>query len=881
MKIKPNSKFIFLLFFIFISSIGYSQNLIKNGDFEYPVTDELSLKVVDQNKMPDWKFDFPISIINHTRLFPYSNFQCLLLPAEPDHNTSIRQNFTTLKNENISLSFAFAASRLKSGKLKVSIDGLEIANREYCDYWTSNETRLTDHMKWVKVKISSIPLKSGRHTIEFTEDLCKLIVDKQGDNRDMIEGFLIDDVIVKTCQEINYTDVPSLDDLSGQSIDTKTLACSPAISNFFGSVRASKCLGGFETQFFYGSKLIKPAGVLMVNDSVIFSKNSKWYPYQLINRSLFKGIEFTSTMRLVFEKRGVLMQINLENKTNKSILFPLSMELVAGNLDQVINTEPLQALITYANNNYVYTFDNKPDSIRNKGENAEALWQVNLKPGEKRIISYVLCIDKDEKTAVSNSKKWNLNFAQSFRDAKALWENRWKDAFTPGNKSYSGYLPTFETSDKNLYELYYLSVVSFLETQQNNVYPTLEIAFGSNNEWAKNQAYFWEISQFSDIYALLEPKGLKAFIKMCMDVNIDNGNAIDYNNGHIVNHWYAVNDYALFKTIDSYVRINKDFDFLKTKYNGKTVFEQIYDCATKWEKRFNKDYGLADYGKDPWSFFEALPDYIHFVPAMNAQNVWMLRKMAEYDKLYGKGLDTNRLLEKADMIASGVKSLYISGEGVWKVKYPDGKFVVSRHSYDFLTIGMTMNEDLSPQMKNEMIRFVETELLTQSDFMRAMSLKDQAALNSDRSDHGPVGCYIGWPALTVQAIADFGQFEKAKTILSNFRNAFVESGMGQAMEFLVPMGSTEHINRIGARAGASFILSGSDYANTIIDGLMGYKPSIDGKLNPYMPDSNRYFNGKLKNIRHGENIYIFEADIKGVKMHIIQKYKYQKNSVIN
>jgi len=849
----------------------YSQNLIKNGDFEYPVTDELSFKVDDQTRMPDWKFDFPVSIINHIRLFPYSNFQCLLLPAKPDRSTSIRQNFATTLKGNFSISFAFAASRLESGKLKVSIDGHEIANREYCDYWTSAETRLTDNMKWVKVKVPSVPLETGSRTIEFSEEACKIIVDKQGDNRDMIEGFLIDGITVKTDPEIYYRAVPSLDDLSGKIIDTKTLACSPAIGNFFGSVRASKCLGGFETQFFYGSKLIKPAGVLRVKDSVIFSHESKWFPYQLINKSLFNGIEFTSTMRLVFEKKGVLMQINLENKTNKTALFPLTIELVTGKPDLNVNTDEDQTLISYANNNYVYTFQNKPDSIQNTAENAEALWHIRLKPGEKRVISYVLCIDKDAKTAVTDSKNRNHDFALSFRDAKTLWEKRWNDVFTPGNKSYSGYLPTFETSDKNLYELYYLSVVSFLETQQNNVYPTLNIAFGSNNEWAGNQAYFWEISQFSDIYALLEPKGLKELIKMSMHVNIDAGNAIDYNNGDIVNHWYAVNDYALFKTIDSYIRINKDFDFLKTTFNGKTVFDQLFDCATKWERRYNKELGLADYGKDPWSFFEAIPDYIHYVPSMNAQNVWMLRSMAEYDKLYGKGVKANSLLEKANLLAAGVKSLYVSGEGVWKVKYPNGRFVVSRHSYDFLTIGMTMNEDLTPQMRKDMIRFVETELLTQTDFMRAMSLKDQAALNSDRSDHGPVGCYIGWPALTVQAIAGFGQFQKAKTILSNFRNAFVESGMGQAIEFLVPIGSTEHVNRIGARAGASFILSGSDYANTIIDGLMGYKPTIGGKLSPCMADSNRYFNGILKNVRHGKNKFIFEAGSKGVKMQLSQK----------
>ena len=870
MKIYSGLKLNFILLFIFISLEGFSQNLIKNGDFEYPVTDELSLKIANNDEFPGWKFDYPVSIINHTRLFPYSNFQCLLLPAISGLKTIIRQDFYLNKNTNIQLSFALAASRIESGKFKVYIDGLVVDTREYSDYWIPSETRLSDHMKWVKIAIPVFSVESGKHTLEFLEDSCKVVNDKQGDQRDMIEGFLIDNVVLNECELKYHTGVPSLDVLAGHTVDTKSLACSPAIGNFLGSVRSSKCLGGFETQFLYGSKLNNPAGTISVNDSVIFSHQSKWYPYQLVNSSLFKGVEFTSTIRLVFEKKGVLVQIKMENKTDKPLALPLSMHLAGGIGVNAGSRHSKQAIIMYEHNYYVFSFTHSPDLLQYDGEDNKALWNVRLKPGEKKEISYVLCIDNEVNTALSNSKKWSADYSQTFSEAKLRWEDRWKDVFTPGNKSYSGYLPTFETSDKNLYELYYLSIISFLETQQNKVYPTLDIAFGSNNEWAANQGYFWELSQFADMYALLEPKGMKELLKICMNVDVNKGNAIDYRTGKIVNHWYAVNDYALFKTIDSYIRINRDVDFLKSDINGKTVLDHLYSLATGWEKRYNKESGLADYGSEPWSFFETNPDYIHMVPAMNAQDVWMLRRMSDYDTSYGKGDRSDSLLEKATQLSLKVKSLYVPGDGVWKVKYPDGSSIVSRHSYDFLTLGITMKEDLTPQMKTEMTRFVERELLTPSNFMRAMSLKDHAAFNSDRSDHGPVGCYIGWPALTVQAIAGFGQFEKAKNILSNFRNAFEESGMGQAIEFLVPIGSTKTINRIGARAGASFLLSGSDYANTIIDGLMGYEPSVNGELSPILPDSNRFFNGRILNIRHGEKNYSFEASKTGIKMSLFK-----------
>ena len=310
------------LLFMFSSTICLSQNLIKNGDFETPTTDELSLTIDQQNKMPEWKFEFPVTLINHTRLFPYSNFQCLLLPAKSDHKSSIRQIFSIEKKGKVDISFAFAASRMESGKLKVNIDGHEIISKDYTDYWIPSETRLTDHMKWLKVKIPSLTLESGNHTIEFSEASCKVVVDKQGDNRDMIEGFLIDDVNVVICKEINYTGVPTLDELSGQLIDTKTLACYPAIGNFHGSVRSSKRLGAFETQFLFGNKLENPAGTLNINGKEIFSQKMKWYPYQIVNYALCNGVNLTSTMRLVFEKKAVLMHIEFENSTANPIILP-------------------------------------------------------------------------------------------------------------------------------------------------------------------------------------------------------------------------------------------------------------------------------------------------------------------------------------------------------------------------------------------------------------------------------------------------------------------------------------------------------------------------------------------------------------------------------
>jgi hypothetical protein len=73
-----------------------------------------------------------------------------------------------------------------------------------------------------------------------------------------------------------------------------------------------------------------------------------------------------------------------------------------------------------------------------------------------------------------------------------------------------------------------------------------------------------------------------------------------------------------------------------------------------------------------------------------------------------------------------------------------------RYCYDFATVGRFMVGDLSAKVRGEMVSFVKRELLTQR-WMRAQSKLDVAAATFDRPDHGSMGAYDAWPAVTVDA----------------------------------------------------------------------------------------------------------------------------------
>ena len=68
--------------------------------------------------------------------------------------------------------------------------------------------------------------------------------------------------------------------------------------------------------------------------------------------------------------------------------------------------------------------------------------------------------------------------------------------------------------------------------------------------------------------------------------------------------------------------------------------------------------------------------------------------------------------------------------------------------------------DLPPNVRREMVDFVQGELLTEN-WMRAQSQLDMAATISDRPDHGPMGAYDAWPAVTVDALCRLGYWNVA------------------------------------------------------------------------------------------------------------------------
>jgi hypothetical protein len=166
-----------------------------------------------------------------------------------------------------------------------------------------------------------------------------------------------------------------------------------------------------------------------------------------------------------------------------------------------------------------------------------------------------------------------------------------------------------------------------------------------------------------------------------------------------------------------------------------------------------------------------------------------------------------------------------------------------------------------------MVDFVQKELLVEK-WMRAQSMLDMAAGNSDRPDHGPMGAYDAWPAVTVDAMCALGYWEKAIPFLRRTRAAIYEGAYMQAHEFYGPRRREYDAPvRIAQREGCMRECTGGGaFAETITNTLFGYIPKLGQPLTLFKPDIPRGFTGELCHVRYGSEQFAIRSGSTGLRL---------------
>jgi hypothetical protein len=402
--------------------------------------------------------------------------------------------------------------------------------------------------------------------------------------------------------------------------------------------------------------------------------------------------------------------------------------------------------------------------IGGAGRGGELRVDLELDPGATDRFGYVQAVATTREDCLGVFDRVAADVPAVLAASQELWNGQLRAIFTPGNDQYSGHLPVLETSSDALRALYWwgaLGVIWFRREFAGNVlgrsYDTV-----MPNYWSTT-TFIWDFSLSSVVHALLDPVPMKRQLSRWIASDIHTHFGTSSLTGEPVGRWYSVNDYAMTRLVNDYVRFSGDVDFLREEINLKggaatTVSGHLVDWSGAW-RGLRGTGNLADYGEID-NLLECVSSYTHEVASLNAANVWCMRTVADIREHLGDRAEAQRLRTDAQELLPSVTGLYLEGTGHFAAGQPDGSRIPVRHCYDFNVVGTTIADDLDPSVRAEMVSFFQRDLQTPT-WMRALSPWDPDASYSVRPDHQWNGAYPAWPADAARALIDLGAPEVA------------------------------------------------------------------------------------------------------------------------
>ncbi|TWT75628.1 hypothetical protein Pla123a_31380 [Posidoniimonas polymericola] len=668
--------------------------------------------------------------------------------------------------------------------------------------------------------------------------------------------------------------IPSLDELGSEWLDPAEVVHMPSLHNFHEMAACEPTLLGVNYNpggRLFAAKLVShrleydtlPRVELRINGKARPAQSCRWFPHQAVRRAVIDGVEIETTVRLVFEAPGILYRVRLANPGQRTT--ELSVEITAPGA-AVGAGQPIVYQSSEPRMRVEHRFARAPDRLTVTDATTAAAWRVELAAGEARTLELVMAHSPLDSAADSTrASEWANDFAGFWDAVQRRWAERWLQAFTPGNTHFSGHAPLLVTDDPAIRQIYYRSVLTLLVLHRTNLAMSDRV-FITSGERERGFVFYWDTSMWSKLFALLEPAAMKEQLKLFLEADPHGGFVYNMDTGKQGPGWYAANDMTMFRLANSYLAVTGDEEFLHEQVADRTVIDHLEKLAIGWRKlRRDPSVALADYGENE-NLLECAPRYIHRVPSFNAANVWMMRVVADYREQSGQHERASQLRGWADEVAAAVNDLYKPGDGVWHALHRDGERVELRHCYDFVCVGRFMTDDLPPQTKREMVDFVERELLAHH-WMRAMSQRDEAAQISDRPDHGPMGAFDAWPALTANTMCRLGAWDEAVSFIRSTSTVLNEGVYGQAHEFYGPdRNQPDAPLRIAARGWClRECVGGGAFAEWVIESLFGYTPELGRDLQLLAPQQPRGFNGRLYNVGfHGRSVDLV-SDASGVR----------------
>ena len=631
----------------------------------------------------------------------------------------------------------------------------------------------------------------------------------------------------------------------------------PGLTNFLGTVQTDIDLTGIMNLNFPPFSCGNPRTASLYINGVYFASTgvkitTTWYPDKIIRTVDYDGLTLTSTTVLKPADMAVLVKISVKNLSSyfrdvklrlglhgsvvrkDSAWTDASIPCDSNNLQQI--EQDIGAVIYESSDSNAFMVQGvspAPEKIDDRGITVN----ISVESGQEESVFFCAALGRCKDIAVDLFQETVSGGESVIRDARELWNDELRAVFTPDNDRYSGHLPELITKDQDILRLYYMGILGVIYFRRDNpnsvygrAYDTLMPAY-----W-QTVTFLWDYSLSSLVHSLLDPKVMRRYMTNWMSTDIHNHFGTEYLTGGPVGPWYSVNDYAMSRMANDYLRWTGDKEWLDRDFpensNGqpKTVLEYLEFYALYWKEIAGED-GLADYGGLN-NLLECVGSYLHKVASLNAGNVFSMRALAEIMEQRGS-TNGEQLRQEAEKLLTAIQKLYADGEGFWNTRFPSGDLVEVRHCYDFITILHTIADDLTDKQKNEMFKFFTEELQSET-WLRALSPKDPDAPFSLRPDHQWNGAYPAWPAQAVTGLYALGRTEEAFAWLKGLAKSANQGPFGQA-HFTDDFIGTENGGAPKASSEMPYICdwtvsAGGSWVNIIIESIFGVKASLAGEI---------------------------------------------------
>lgn len=605
-----------------------------------------------------------------------------------------------------------------------------------------------------------------------------------------------------------------------------------------------------------------------------------WYPYPKLEGSTTTRDDETENIRdhlgqRITSREAVVTELidGKPTKTKKTVTWPSDQEIMNA---QKFTTEELEDgfLIRDTSSEAMTAFKNFiPTNKRRKLQaGGTSRWDFSLKPGASKIIRFAMAFG-DNSEAINRLLDFDQKaFAHRWNQVEDVWNAKWHELFRPNNDILSGTFPILETADEQLKKVYYKGPLTMLYLMHTNLPQHKKVFLTGGPRWGASITFFWDITEWATLWAVVDPEMMKEHLTSWIGIDPSSHYGQDNFGGSGVGNGYSANYWALFQMIRSYITVSGDFDYLDQMVVDKTVLQHLENYATNWKRisiygqadTGDEIYKLADFGDDEWNLLECVPTYKHIVPSFNAGYIWMMRETAGFLELKGEEVKARAMRAEAEKMIDRLLQLY-AGDGVWNSLYPDGEKIEVRHCLDFMFLGRYLPDDLPQNIKKDMMDFVYRELIT-DQWMRAQSLLDVAAKDSDRADHGPLGAFDGWPAGTMDALVQLGFPQKAMDFYHSIAPVTDEGIWAQAHELWgdhkLKKNAAVRIAKRGWHNRESS--AGIAMSQVVLKNFFGFYPSVDGVV--IQENKDWYMEGKLYHVKYKGDYYTLSSSDMGIQM---------------